>query len=115
MGQDRTRTAGLQRSSAPGEVGSPPATFALVRTTLTLDDDVAAALAQRRAERGTGLRREVNELLRAGLSAIGASAERAGEHYELPTFDPGRPLIADDRMLKELLEEQDAARALRSP
>ena len=85
-----------------------------MRTTLTLDDDVAAALARRRAERGTGLRREVNELLRAGLSAIGASAESAGEHYELPTFDPGRPLIGDVHLMKELLDEEDVERALRS-
>jgi len=29
-----------------------------MRTTLTIDDDVAAALERRRTERGTGLRRE---------------------------------------------------------
>ena len=85
-----------------------------MRTTLTLDDDVAAALARRRAERGTGLRQDVNELLRAGLSVIGESAESSGDGYELPTFDPGQPLIADDRMLKELLDEEDVERALRS-
>ena len=34
-----------------------------MRTTLTIDDDVAAAIVKRRAEHGTGLRREVNDLL----------------------------------------------------
>jgi hypothetical protein len=84
-----------------------------MRTTVTLDDDVAAALARRRAERGTGLRQEINELLRAGLSATSQPSANAGENYELPTFDPGRALIADHRELKALLDEEDVARALR--
>jgi plasmid stability protein len=84
-----------------------------MRTTLTIDDDVAAALERRRAERGTGLRREVNDLLRAGLAADDrAGAARGGEAYELPTFDPGRALITDPRALKELLDDEDDARAL---
>ncbi len=84
-----------------------------MRTTLTLDDDVAAALVQRRAERGTGLRREVNELLRAGLAAVSQPSATAGEAYELPTFDPGRALITDPRALKDLLDDEDDERALR--
>lgn len=84
-----------------------------MRTTLTLDDDVAAALARRRAERGTRLRHEVNELLRAGLAAAGHPSADPGEAYELPTFDPGRVLIADHRALKDLLDDEDVERALR--
>ena len=84
-----------------------------MRTTLTLDDDVAAALVQRRAERGTGLRREVNDLLRAGLAAVSQPSAGAGEPYELPTFDPGRALITDLRALKDLLDDEDDDRALR--
>lgn len=84
-----------------------------MRTTLTLDDDVAAALARRRAERGTGLRQEVNELLRAGLESAGRSATDSGPPYELPTFDPGRALVSDHRALKDLLVEEDIERALR--
>ncbi|MEJ7798453.1 MAG: hypothetical protein WKF42_08145 [Solirubrobacteraceae bacterium] len=83
-----------------------------MRTTLTIDDDVAAALVQRRAERGTGLRSEVNELLRAGLAAVRQPEADAGEPYELPTFDPGRALITDLRALKDLLDEEDDQRAL---
>jgi len=84
-----------------------------MRTTLTIDEDVAAALERRRAERGTGLRREVNDLLRAGLAADdqGGAAPGGGE-YELPTFDPGRALITDPRALKELLDDEDDARAV---
>jgi hypothetical protein len=84
-----------------------------MRTTLTLDDDVAAALERRRAERGTGLREEVNELLRAGLAAARQRSTEPGEAYELPTFDPGRMLISDHRAMKELLEDEDVERALR--
>lgn len=38
-----------------------------VRTTLTLADDVVAAVAQMRRERGIGLSEAVNDLIRAGL------------------------------------------------
>jgi hypothetical protein len=40
-----------------------------VRTTLTLADDVAAAVEQLRRERSIGLSEAVNELVRAGLVA----------------------------------------------
>ncbi|MDP2710501.1 MAG: hypothetical protein Q8O56_04725 [Solirubrobacteraceae bacterium] len=84
-----------------------------MRTTLTLDDDVAAAIARRRAERGTGLRSEINELLRAGLNAATESSGETSGSYELPTFDPGRAMVADPGALKELLDDEDDARALR--
>ncbi|MEA2137602.1 MAG: hypothetical protein QOG56_752 [Solirubrobacteraceae bacterium] len=83
-----------------------------MRTTLTLDDDVAAALARRRAERGTGLRHEINELLRAGLVAARDADAESAQPYELPTFDPGRALITDPRALKDLLDDEDDARSL---
>jgi hypothetical protein len=38
-----------------------------MRTTLTLDDDVAAAIEHRRRALRHSLKREVNDLLRAGL------------------------------------------------
>ncbi len=40
-----------------------------VRTTIRLDDDVAAAVDRVRRERGLGLSNAVNELIRAGLGA----------------------------------------------
>lgn len=39
-----------------------------MRTTITLDDDVAAALERLRRERSMGLSEAINELIRAGLS-----------------------------------------------
>ena len=38
-----------------------------VRTTVTLDDDVAAAIDQLRRDKGLGLSEAVNELVRAGI------------------------------------------------
>lgn len=38
-----------------------------MRTTVTLDDDVAAALERLRRERSIGLSEAINELIRAGL------------------------------------------------
>lgn len=93
----------------------PPTCVCRVRTTLTLDEDVAAALARRRAERGSGLRQEVNELLRAGLSAVSRRHQEPAGAYRLPTYDPGLALIEDHRAIKDLLEEEDVVRALRPP
>lgn len=84
-----------------------------MRTTLTLDDDVAAALGRRRTERGTGLRQEVNDLLRAGLAAASRATTDSEAPYELPTFDPGRVLITDHRVLKDFLDDEDVEQAMR--
>jgi Arc/MetJ family transcription regulator len=40
-----------------------------MRTTVTLDDDVAAAVERVRRQRGIGVSAAVNELVRAGLGA----------------------------------------------
>lgn len=80
-----------------------------MRTTLSLDDDVAAAIRRRRAARGTGLKQEVNDLLRAGLAA--EPAEPAG--WEPPSVTVGRVLLSDPRAWKDLLDDQDDERALR--
>jgi plasmid stability protein len=79
-----------------------------MRTTLTLDDDVAAALERRRRERGTGLKAEVNALLRAGLAASEAP-EPDAEPFVLPTFDAGRQLLPWTDW-KDALDEEDTER-----
>lgn len=42
----------------------------MMRTTLTLDDDVAAAVERRRTESKHSLKQEINDLLRAGLTHV---------------------------------------------
>lgn len=62
------------------------------RTTLTLDPDVATQLERRRRERGTTLKDEVNELLRAGLSRV-AEPTDTGKSFETRPLPLGKPLI----------------------
>ena len=72
------------------------------RTTLTLEPDVAAELERRRRERGTTLKTEVNELLRAGLSrAEEAPAQR--KHFETQPLPLGKPLIESFDDIAEVL------------
>jgi hypothetical protein len=47
-----------------------------MRTTLTLDDDVARLLARTRRANGKGLKEAVNDALRRGLAAPAATRER---------------------------------------
>lgn len=55
-----------------------------MRTTMTLDEDVAVQIRRVMRERGIGWKVAVNELLRLGLQST-----RAAEPYESPTFAPG--------------------------
>jgi hypothetical protein len=72
-----------------------------MRTTLTLEPDVGAEIERRRTARGTTLKQEVNELLRAGLR----DAERAradAPRYRLPLLDVGEPLVPIDDVAEAL-------------
>lgn len=55
-----------------------------MRTTITLADDVAAAVEQHRRKRAAGLSEAVNELIRKGLVA-----ERRQVRFEQATHDLG--------------------------
>ena len=62
-----------------------------MRTTLNLDDDIAAQLSSLARRRGASLSRIANDLMRTGLRA---SRERhVLAPYVPPTFDTGEPLI----------------------
>ncbi len=61
-----------------------------VRTTLTLDDDVAAALEQLRRARGGRLKTVVNDLLREGLRHVQARPARH-VHFRTQSVDLGQP------------------------
>ncbi len=68
-----------------------------MRTTLTLDPDVAAQLERRRRERRSSLKAEVNHLLRVGLEHDHASARRAAaERFIVEPLDVGELLIDID-------------------
>lgn len=63
-----------------------------MRTTLTLDPDVAAALDRRRRATERTLREEVNELLRLGLLHADTSPE-PGPAFRTTSHDAGRLLV----------------------
>ncbi len=62
-----------------------------MRTTLNLDDDLAAALGELARLRARSLSRVANDLLRAGLLA--EQEARRPSPYEPPTFDTGLALV----------------------
>ena len=65
-----------------------------MRTTLTLDDDVAALLERVRAERRAGLKDVVNDALRLGLRGL-ASPPRRRAVYRTEGVSLGRCLVGD--------------------
>lgn len=76
-----------------------------MRTTLNLDDDLAAQLARHARHEGRSVSRVANDLIRAGLRARRAAA-RPGP-YEPPVLDTGRPLldVTDVAGALELLDD----------
>jgi predicted transcriptional regulator len=60
-----------------------------MRTTLNIDDDLAAALGELARERARSLSRVANELMRAGLRAQREAMQPAA--YDPPVADTGRP------------------------
>lgn len=59
-----------------------------MRTTLSLDDDVAALIERLRAERRTGLKELVNQALRRGLREL-EEKPKPPERYRTPGVDLG--------------------------
>ena len=65
-----------------------------MRTTLTIDDDVAIALERVRERDDLTLKAAVNEALRRGLRALDAEAENAPRKaYRTRTWNGGTPKI----------------------
>ena len=75
-----------------------------VRTTVTLDEDVAAALQRLSQERGVSFKEAVNSTLRAGLHE-----GRRAKSYRVPTRRLGlRPDIDLDAALRLAADSEDA-------
>jgi Ribbon-helix-helix protein, copG family len=73
-----------------------------MRTTLTIDDDVAAMLEQLRRDRETSLKDLINEALRRGLLEMNAPRRRR-KPYRTPSVDLGTPRIPDVDNIAEVL------------
>ena len=67
-----------------------------MRTTLTLDDDIAFRLAEIRAERGERFKTLLNRVLRAGLASLREDAARApARPFSTKTY-PSKCLLPAD-------------------
>jgi hypothetical protein len=83
----------------------------LVRTTITLDPDLAARLKKLAAERGTSFKATVNAAIRAGLDAGRPRARRYEEQTRRLGVRPGVDLTKALRLAAEL-EDEAAIREL---
>ena len=73
-----------------------------MRTTVTLDDDVAAALERLRKTRRGSFRDLVNEALREGLRGLGGRRRKRGR-FRTRTADLGRCLLGNVDNVAEVL------------
>lgn len=71
-----------------------------MRTTLTIDDDVAVRLEQLKRERNASLKEIVNEVLRRGLDS--EARPKARKPFRLKTFDGGELLIPIDNVAEAI-------------
>ena len=74
-----------------------------MRTTLTLDPDVALALDRLGKRRGLGLKEAVNEILRRGLAAE-KKPPASRKPFRTRCVDHGRPLTGTFDNIAEVLE-----------
>lgn len=75
-----------------------------MRTTITLSEDVAAAVEKLRRERGVGLSEAVNDLVRSGLTA-----ERSAQRFRQKSHDLGDGV--DVSNIAEVIETLDGPAA----
>jgi hypothetical protein len=74
----------------------------MIRTTLTLDDDVAATLDRLRRSRRIGLKQLIHEALRRGLKEMG-KRRRPGEPVRTEAVALGRLRVASIDNISETL------------
>ncbi len=72
-----------------------------MRTTLTIDDDVAKQLERLQRERDTSLKDVVNDLLRRGLRETEGAPKRR-KPFRTATFAMGRSLVNVDNIAETL-------------
>lgn len=84
--------------------------FGCMRTTLTLDPDVAALLRRTHRSHGGSFKAIVNEALRQGLRRMTAPPSGRSAHYRTPTVDLGRCLHASLDDVAEVLSVAEGER-----
>ena len=76
-----------------------------MRTTLTIDDEVAESIERLRDRERLSLREAVDRLLRAGLQVV--EMKPAAQPYRAETFNMGLKPGIDPSRLNQLLDELD--------
>lgn len=74
-----------------------------MRTTLTLDDDVAVQIDRLRRARNANLRDVVNEALRRGLRDMSTRSKKR-QPFRTRSFPMGKPLINLDNVAETLAQ-----------
>ena len=80
-----------------------------MRTTLTIDDDVAARLERERHRRRVSFKEVVNEVLRAGLEALNQPKRRVGK-FRTKGFALGPSLVGSLDNVEEVLSRAEGER-----
>jgi len=78
-----------------------------MRTTLTIDPDIAAQLARLRKDRQVSLKTLVNDALRQGLRQLAVPKKSRQQPFTQPV-DLGQPLTGKTDCIGEILTELDA-------
>jgi hypothetical protein len=79
---------------------------ALMRTTVTLDDDVVVALRTAMRERGVSFKEALNSTLRAGLSAVNPPSRPYRVEPFSSEIQPGLDLKKINRLLADWEDEE---------
>jgi len=74
-----------------------------MRTTLTIDDDVATQLERLRKSHEASFKEIVNEALRRGLREMTSPSPRKRRPFRTQVFNSGPPLIANLDNIAEVL------------
>lgn len=85
-----------------------------MRTTLTLDDDVAAMLRHLQQQQGTSFKQLVNEALRRGAESMSENKLRDWKQYTFPVRSLGPPLadVTDTSEVLAMLDEENDKRMI---
>ncbi|HEY3997628.1 MAG TPA: hypothetical protein VGO93_02105 [Candidatus Xenobia bacterium] len=75
-----------------------------MRTTLTLDEDVAALLKRVQKKRKLGLKETVNQALRRGLLNLEESGEPVSRVFHTPVLDAGECLVGNLDNIGEVVD-----------
>ncbi len=74
-----------------------------MRTTLTLEDDVAKLVRRLSEERRQSFKQTVNEVMRAGLAVLAQRRSQRGGTYRVKPVSLGKPRLPDLDNIAEVL------------